>query len=130
MMGHITRPFTTKPIQLTGAPMKTLTNVLLLVFWLLGAGTGWSSPDAVPSQHAPAAYRTALFDGVDLKVYRDRVTVDVASPWSGDPVAISAAVPEWVTALSVQVHSTSTALPANTAASEPPVSSPMGSRGS
>jgi hypothetical protein len=110
--------------------MKTLTKILLLAFWLLGAGIGWSSPDAASSQRTPAAYRTALFDGVDLKVYQDRVTVDVASPWGGDRVAISASVPGWVTALSSQVNDSSTALPANTAASESPASSPTGPRGS
>jgi len=111
--------------------MKNLTNILLLAFWLLGAGTGWLTPDTAPSQRAPAAYKASLFDGVDLEVYQDRVTVDVASPWGGgDGVAITASVPGWVITLSSQVHDASTALPANTAASESPVSSPMGPRGS
>jgi hypothetical protein len=101
--------------------MKTLTKVLLLAFWLLGAGVGWSSPDATPSpDDTPAAYHAALFDGVDLKVHRDRVTVQMASPWSGDRVAISAFVPRWVTALSSQVHAPPNARSATTAASEAP----------
>ncbi len=110
--------------------MKTLSKVLLLVFWLLGAGIGWSSPADTSSPETPVAYRVALFDGVDLKVHHDRVTVNVVSPWSDDRVALAASVPQWVTALSAQVHASSSARPAATAASKAPAPSPPGPRGS
>ena len=115
--------------------MKTFTKILLLVFWLLGAGTGGPSPDATLSRDAPAAYRIALFDGVDLQVHRDRVTVDVAAPWRDGSVAIAASVPGWVAAWSMQVHASSTALPAEATASDaaapsPSAPSPSAPRGS
>lgn len=94
--------------------MQTLAKILLLVFWLIGAGTGWSPPDAAPAQD-DIAYHVALFDGADLQVRPHHGTVQISAVWSGHAVALSASVPHWVTALSAQVHA-----PPATAASESP----------
>lgn len=85
--------------------MKTLAKVFLIVFWLLGAGTGGMTPDASPA-HETSAYRMALVDGVDLHVHDQRVTVQIDTKWTGR-MTMSAAVPGWVAALSSHLHAAS-----------------------
>lgn len=82
--------------------MKTLAKVLLIVFWFLGAGTGWPSPSTAPSSEA-STYHIALMEGVDAKVNGHRVTLQVTAGW-GAGLSMSAAVPGWVAALSSRLH--------------------------
>lgn len=96
--------------------MKTFTKVLLLVFWLLGAGGGFTVPES-PHADRQAQYRYALAEGVDVSVQRQHVTLHVEHRMMPRSFALTVAVPAWVTALT---HRPEQAL---TASSKPPPSS-------
>jgi hypothetical protein len=79
--------------------MKTFTKVLLLVFWLLGAGVGLTVPES-PQTDGQGQYRYALAEGVDVSVQRQHVTVHIEHRAMPRSFALTVAVPAWVTALS------------------------------
>ncbi len=79
--------------------MRTLAKILLLVFWLLGAGSGITVSESTPAD-PPAYYRYAVAEGVDVAVQGHRVTVRVEHRAVPRAVALTVAVPSWVAAWS------------------------------
>lgn len=79
--------------------MRTLTNILLLVFWLLGVGAGFTVPESSPTD-PPVQYQYAVAEGVDLSVRGRHVTVRVEHRAVPRALALTVAVPAWVAAWS------------------------------
>lgn len=79
--------------------MKTFTKVLLIVFWLLGAGSGLTVPESAPPD-AQARYRYAVTESVDVSVQGHHVTLRVEHRAVPRAFALTVAVPSWVAAWS------------------------------
>lgn len=83
--------------------MRTLTKVLLLVFWLLGAGSGFAVPEPSPADDY-GHYRYTLMEGVNVSVQSRLVTLRVEHRVAPRSFALTVSVPSWVAALSHHQH--------------------------
>lgn len=92
--------------------MKTLVKALLFAFWLLGAGSGLFIQGTDSTRDA-GVYRYTVVEGVDLSVQRHRIVLHIGSGPRG--LALSAAAPRWVVALSDRstAATTAAAMPAS-----------------
>lgn len=78
--------------------MKTFTNVMLIVLWLLGAGGGISTTDPAATDR-PAQYRYAMMDGIDMAVHDRSMTLHLDHRVLPRTVALAVPMPSWVAAL-------------------------------
>ena len=97
--------------------MKTFTKVLLIVFWLLGAGAGFTGPESSSPSDTQARYRYAVTESVDLSVQGHHVTLRIEHRAAPRALALTVAVPSWVAAWS---HRSEQALTASSSHTAPP----------